>query len=109
MVTLSITATGTNTAGETYRLVCSVTVAGSTPQQTITWSGPMNNTVPSEMVTTTGSMNTLTFNPLSASHAGTYTCRAQIATPSVNNDGTFTVQVEVPGIISQGQHVTAVA
>ena len=62
-----------NIAGETYSLVCSV---ASTFDPTITWSGPMNNTVPSEMVNTTGRMSTLTFNPLSASHAGTYTCRA---------------------------------
>ena len=96
---ISITASGTNTAGETYRLVCSVTVTGSTDQPTITWSDPMNNPVPSGMVTTTGSMSTLTFNPLSArSHAGTYTCRATIATLSMNNDGTFTVQVNIPGI-----------
>ena len=30
------------------------------------------------MVTTTDSMSTLTFNPLAASHAGTYTCRVMI-------------------------------
>ena len=35
----------------------------------------MNNQVASEMVTTTGSMSTVTFSPLAASHAGTYTCR----------------------------------
>ena len=29
-------------------------------------------------VTTNGSMSTLTFNPLAASHAGTYTCRATL-------------------------------
>ena len=73
-ISLSITASGTNTAGETYSLECSATVTGSTDQPTITWLDPMNE-VPSEMVTTTGSMSTLTFNPLAASHAGTYTCR----------------------------------
>ena len=78
MVTPSITDSGTNIAGETYSLVCSVTVTGSTLQPTITWSGPMNSQVPSEMVTITGSMSTLTFDPLSASHAGTYTCRAVV-------------------------------
>ena len=93
---ISITASGTNTAGETYRLVCSVTVTGSTDQPTITWSDPMNNPVPSEMVNTTGSMSTLTFNPLSASHAGTYTCRATIAT--LSDERTVTVRVDVPGI-----------
>ena len=77
-ISLSITASGTNTAGETYSLECSATVTGSTDQPTITWLDPMNNTVPSEMVTTTGSMSTLTFNPLAASHAGTYTCRGMV-------------------------------
>ena len=75
IISLSITASGTNTAGETYSLECSATVTGSTDQPTITWLDTMNNPVPSEMVTTTGSMSTLTFNPLAASHAGTYTCR----------------------------------
>ena len=97
MVTASITASGTNTAGETYSLVCSVTVTESTDQPIITWLDPMNNPVPSEMVTRTGSMSTLTFNPLSASNAGTYTCRATIATLSVSDERTFTVQVNIPG------------
>ena len=75
---VSITTPGTNTAGETYSLVCSVIVTGSTDTPTITWLDPMNSQVPSEMVSTTGSMSTLTFDPLSASHAGTYTCRATL-------------------------------
>ena len=77
-ITVSITASSTNTAGETYSLVCSATVTGSTDQPTITWLDPMNNPVPSEMVTTTGSVSTLTFNPLAASHAGTYKCSATV-------------------------------
>ena len=78
MLTVSITPSGTNTAGETYSLVCSATVTGSSDQPTISWLDAMNNIVPSEMVTTTGSMSTLTFDPLAASHAGTYTCRATV-------------------------------
>ena len=74
-ISVSIAASGTNTAGETYSLECSATVTGSTDQPTITWLDPMNNPVLSEMVTTTGSMSTLTFISLAASHAGTYTCR----------------------------------
>ena len=74
-ITVSITpGSSSNTAGETYSLECSATVTGSNDQPTITWLDPMNNPVPSGMVTTTGSMSTLTFNPLAASHAGTYTC-----------------------------------
>ena len=93
---MSISALGTNTVGETYSLVCSATVTGSNDQLTISWSDPMNNPVPSEMVTTTGSMSTLTFNPLSTSHAGTYTCRGIAG--SLSGEGTFTVQVNIPGL-----------
>ena len=108
MVNVSITTSGANTAGETYSLVCSVTVIGLNDQPTITWLDSMNNTVPSEMVNTTGSMSTLTFNPLSASHAGNYTCRAAIATIAtlrVSEEDTFTVQVNVPGISVTVQYV----
>ena len=78
MISLSITASGTNTAGETYSLMCSATVNGSSDQPTITWLDPMNSPVLSEMVTTIGNMSTLTFNPLADSHAGTYTCRVTV-------------------------------
>ena len=70
-----ITASGVNAVGQTYRLMCSATVTGSTDQPTYIWLDPINNLVPFGMVTTTGSMSTLTFSPLAASHAGTYTCR----------------------------------
>ena len=81
-VTISVaimpTSSTSSTAGETYSLECSVTVTGSIDQPTITWLDPANNIVPSGMVTTAGSISTLTFNPLSASHAGTYTCGAVV-------------------------------
>ena len=90
-ISLSITASGTNTAGQTYSLVCSATVTGSTDQPTFTWLDPMNNPVPSVMVTTTGSMSTLKFSPLIVSHAGTYTCR--VTTGGVTETHTTTVIV----------------
>ena len=70
-----ITASGINAVGQTYMLMCSATVTGSTDQPTFSWMDPMNNPVPSGMVTRTGSMSTLTFSPLAISRAGTYTCR----------------------------------
>ena len=91
-ISLSITTSGTNTAGETYSLECSATVTGSIDQPTITWLDPMNNTVPSVMVTTTSSMSTLTFNPLAASHAGTYTCRGMVGDATQNITAEITVQ-----------------
>ena len=72
-----ITASGFNAFGQIYRLVCSANVTGSTDQPTFTWLDPMNNPVPSGMVTTTGSMSTLTFSPLVVSHAGNYTCEVK--------------------------------
>ena len=94
MVSVSITPSGTNTAGGTYSLVCSVTVTGPTDTPTITWLDPMNSQVPSEMVSTTGSMSTLTFNPLSTSHAGTYTCRATLTSGEMDTDA---MEVTVQG------------
>ena len=91
-ISVSIAPSGTTTAGERYSLECSATVTGSTDQPTITWLDPMNNPVPSGMVTTTGSMSTLTFSPLSASHAGTYTCRATVG--SIVQTATMDVTVE---------------
>ena len=107
IVTASIpTRSDTNTAGETYSLECSVTVTGSTLQPTITWLGDGVQITSDSFRTvsaTTGAgsnvySSTLTFNPLSASHAGTYTCRAEITVFSASGEGTFTVEVNVPGI-----------
>ena len=96
-ISVSITessVSGTNTAGETYSLECYATVSGSNHGPTITWLDPMNNPVPSRMVTTTGSMSTLTFNPLSASDAGIYTCRATVGRAMQNATVDITVESE---------------
>ena len=92
-VTVSpITSSGTATAGESYSLECTVTVTGSTNQPTITWlMGPMDNMITSGVVTT-GSMSTLTFNPLAASDAGAYTCRATLGSAVDSASTTITVQ-----------------
>lgn len=90
---ISISESGNSTAGETYSLVCSV-LARSEP--TITWLDQVETAVPSEMVITTGIMSTLIFNPLVASHAGNYTCRAMVEGQTSNR--IFTVHVNAPGI-----------
>ena len=55
--------------------MCSTrTSTGLTGQPNITWLDPMNN----EIMSTNGSMSILTFNPLTASAAGMYTCRATL-------------------------------
>ena len=83
---VSIIFSGTATAGESYSLECTVTVTGSTDQPTITWLGPMDNIITSGAVMT-GSMSTLTFSPLAASHAGIYTCRATLDSAMAQHPG----------------------
>jgi hypothetical protein len=91
---VSITPSGTATAGESYSLECTVTVTGSTDQPMITWlMGPMNNMITSGVMIT-GSMSTLTFNPLLGSHAGTYTCRAAVGSAVDSASRTITVHSE---------------
>ena len=87
---VSITPSGDNVAGEIYSLECSA-VTGSTD---ITWLDPMNSPITSEMVTTTGSMSTLTFNSLSASDAGTYICRATVGSTVQTETIDVTVESE---------------
>ena len=90
-----INSSGNGTAGESHSLECTVTVTGSADQPTITWlMGPMDNMITSGVVRTSGSMSTLTFNPLAASDAGTYTCRATLGSAMDSASRTITVQSE---------------
>ena len=95
-ILVSITSSGSGSAGESYSLECTVAATGSTDQPTITWLDPMNNTVSSGVyIVTTGNLSTLIFNPLAASHAGTYTCRATLSGGAVQTEKlTVTVQSE---------------
>ena len=72
-ILVTITPSGDIFAGDGYSLMC-YTRTGLTGQPTITWLDPMDN----QIMSTIGSMSTLTFNPLAASDAGTYTCRATL-------------------------------
>ena len=90
-------ASGTNTAGETYSLVCSVL---SPSEPTITWldDGVQITSDSSRTVSATTSegfnrySSTLTLNPLSASHAGTYTCRATVNSEMAMDTEIVTIQ-----------------
>ena len=93
-ISASITESGNSIAGEIYSLVCSVTVTGSTEQPTITWLDPMNNQITSGVVTT-GSISTLTFNPLAVSHAGKYTCRVTLGSAEMSGS----TEVSLRGIV----------
>ena len=88
-LSVTITPSGAATVGEIYNLACSVSVTGSTDQPTITWLDPIDN----QIMPTTGSINTLTFNPLAASDTGTYTCRATLG----NIEMTESIEVIIEG------------
>ena len=105
---VSITASGTATAGETFRLMCTVTVTGSNDQLMITWlMGPMINTnADGVTVVTSGGMSTLTFNPLAASHAGTYT---RIATLGSAMEASMTYQWLKNGAVVSGQKMATLS
>ena len=111
MLSVSISPSGTNTAGETYRLLCSATVTGSTDTPTITWlgDGVEITTDSSRTVSATtsdgsnGYSSTLTFSPLSASHAGTYTCRATVDGGMQTNSLVSDQDQEVVHVTVQGE------
>ena len=81
-----INSSGTTIVGDIQILTCSVSVYGSSEQPTITWldnNGAEISSSTTRMVSATsgsaGSYSiTLTFNPLAASDAGRYTCRATL-------------------------------
>jgi hypothetical protein len=91
-ITVSIATFGTNSSGELFGLECSVEVNGSTDQVNFTWLDPSNDEVPFEMINATNSTSTLIFNPLSISHAGTYSCRVTLG--EVEQRESVTVGVE---------------
>ena len=74
-VVVSVTSTGTPTAGQSYFLDCSV--SGTTNLATYQW---FNNN--GTQLTNTSQLQ---FYPLLASHAGTYTCRVTVGSVVVEN------------------------
>ena len=90
-----IISSGTSTAGESYVLACTVTGStdlpcndnladGSYGQYDHIWSDYKCN----------GGISTLTFDPLAASHTGTYTCRATLGSIMDSVSRNITVQSE---------------
>ena len=84
---ITIVPSGDNVAGGNYSLECTVNVTGSNnqPMITLTWldddADSIISTTARVRVSGTGSVdsgysNTLTFSPLRASDAGTFTCKA---------------------------------
>ena len=74
-VVISVTSTGTPTAGQSYSLDCSV--SGTTNLTTYQWF----NSNGTQLTNT----SQLQFSPLLASYAGTYTCRATVGSVVVES------------------------
>ena len=71
-----------------------INMTGSNDQPVFSWLGSTGNPIPSEMFNTAGSVSTLVFSPLAASHAGNYTCIASLEGVSFNK----TVMITVNGM-----------
>ena len=67
-------------------------MTGSADQPMITWL--MHDNMITSGVVTTGNMSTLTFNLLSASDTGTYTCRATIDDINATASASWGLNVE---------------
>ena len=82
-------------AGESYTLTCTVEVVeGLVVRPDVEWLDPDNNTITNGgditvgSQETSGTITTLTFNPLHTSHGGEYTCRAKITIEDISVDVT---------------------
>ena len=94
-ISATIVQAGYNTAREVHRLECSILVTGSTDIPTIAWlhdnfkiiESFNNATRVVSMISNSANgsySSTLTFNPLSTSDAGTYTCTVTLDGAEVN-------------------------
>ena len=97
---VTIMSSGVPISGETYNLTCTVetnvppTVQWlySSNSSEVTSSG--NITVETEKITNSTTILTLSFNPLSTSHGGQYTCQSKIDTPPSTVNATRNVIVQ---------------
>ena len=87
-VTISIATSvnGTSTLGEMYSLSCVVSevIAGLTRDPTAVWMGSGGVVMTGNDITVTSSvgMAEISFNPLRASHHGSYRCVGSLETPA---------------------------
>ena len=81
----TLTTEGSAVAGQTYSLICtvSVTVSGLMNTPSTSWSGSGPNT---EITTPSASTSVLTFDPLKTSHAieEGYTCTSSLLSPALD-------------------------
>ena len=77
--TVSVTTNGSTEAGQTFSLVCTVTMASDqTPHPNVTWikvtGGSLESHEPIQETTPTITTLTISFSPLTFSHRGQYRC-----------------------------------
>ena len=68
-----------------------ISMTGSNDQPVFSWLDSTGSPVPSEMINMAGSVSTLVFSPLAASHAGNYTCVVSLEDVSYNKTMIITV------------------
>ena len=101
----SVRVDGDSTAGDTLTLTCSIVVSEETPgEPTVEWRRVSDdNIVTSEDSITVGNPSTvgkittvtLEFNPIKTSHAGQYTCRANISSSPLEGPQTVFVTEDI--------------
>ncbi len=92
-LSLTTEASGDLTIGQTYSLTCNVTeiIDGLTDSPVVEWLNDTGTVMDLSVADSgTSASQRITFNPLQTSHAGEYTCRATLVSPSVEG-GTITM------------------
>ena len=91
-IVVTITTSDSATVGQEYTLECNVStvITGLTNVPTVTWLHPNGSLVTSDggitiSPSTPSSSSTLTFTPLTISHAGQYTCEGSIESPALDS------------------------
>ncbi len=98
-VSIVTSASGVPIAGEEYSLSCMVSenIAGLTGERMTVWMDSNGNVMGSDGITLTSFNGTsnLTFNPLRATNADTYTCTGSLPSPALSTLLTVTQQQRV--------------
>ena len=93
-LTITLSSSGDNTAGEEYNLTCTAVINGSSDAPTISWnrtrSEEMNQIIMSYDNGT--HLNVLQFNPLQVSDQNTYSCEVRVV--GITLEDVFSVTVK---------------